>query len=199
MNAYDFDNTIYDGESVFDFYIFCAKRHPALFRYIFIILIAWGKYKLMLLSREKLMELAEKYAVKFIEEVRDVEAIVHEFWDKHICKIKPFYLKTMREDDVIVTASVRFLIAEACERFGIKRLVCSEVDIKTGEIKRLCFRQNKPGFFLSDFPNEKITNFYSDSMNDLPMMCLAENAFLVKGHKIKPVPKEKITKLLQNI
>lgn len=30
MNVYDFDNTIYDGDSSIDFYIFCLKRHPSI-------------------------------------------------------------------------------------------------------------------------------------------------------------------------
>ena len=29
MNVYDFDGTIYDGDSTFDFYKYCMKKHPA--------------------------------------------------------------------------------------------------------------------------------------------------------------------------
>lgn len=194
MNVYDFDNTIYDGESVFDFYIFCAKRRPALFRYIFTVLSAWAKYKLMLLSREKLMELAGEYAARLISQMSDSGQIVKEFWDCHENKIKPFYLENKRPDDVIVSASVGFLLREICNRLGVERLVCSEIDPETGKVSRLCYRQNKPYLFAEDFPNEKIDNFYSDSMNDLPMMSIATNAFLVKGDKVKPVPKSKTAK-----
>ncbi len=192
MNVYDFDNTIYSGESVLDFYLFCARRRPRLFRYAFIMLSAWARYKLMLLSREKLMLLAEKHARKFLSAVSDVETLVHEFWDSHESGIKEFYLKNRRDDDVVVSASVSFLLRDICDRIGIKSLICSEVDTKTGKIRRLCFRQNKPDFFAKDFPDEKIEKFYSDSMNDLPMMRLAENAYLVKGERIIPVPKEKL-------
>ena len=192
MNAYDFDNTIYAGESVFDFYIFCLKRYPSLIRFLFIILIAWGKYKLLLLSREKLVALVEKYAQDFIRTVNNVEDMVEEFWDQNEHKIKRFYLETKKDDDVIVTASLGFLLRDICRRKGIKHLVCSEVDTHTGEIHRLCFRQNKPGFFRSDFPDGKIDNFFSDSMNDLPMMQLAENSYLVSGEKISPISKDKL-------
>ena len=35
MNVYDFDGTIYDGDSSIDFYLFCIKRKPSiLFRSI---------------------------------------------------------------------------------------------------------------------------------------------------------------------
>ena len=30
MNAYDFDKTIYDGDSTADFYIFCLKKHKSI-------------------------------------------------------------------------------------------------------------------------------------------------------------------------
>lgn len=192
MNVYDFDNTIYSGESVFDFYLFCVKRYPSLARYVFIILLSWAKYKLLLLSREKLLELAKRYAMKFVDTVGSVEKLVGEFWDTHENKIKKFYLREKRDDDVIVSASVSFLLGDICARLGIKNLVCSEIDTATGEVRRLCFRQSKPDFFKSAFPDGKIENFYSDSMNDLPMMRLAENAYLVRGEKIVPVEKERL-------
>lgn len=30
MNVYDFDKTIYAGDSTIDFYLFCLKRQPAI-------------------------------------------------------------------------------------------------------------------------------------------------------------------------
>ena len=30
MNVYDFDGTIYDGDSSIDFYLFCIKRKPSI-------------------------------------------------------------------------------------------------------------------------------------------------------------------------
>lgn len=192
MNVYDFDNTIYKGESVFDFYVFCVKRHPSLIRYLFIILMAWGKYKLLLLSREKLMLLAERYAIRFIDTVSNVEELVKEFWDKNQKKIKDFYLSSRREDDVVVSASVGFLLREICGRLGISNCICSEINTDSGEIIRLCYRQNKPGYFQNAFPGSAIENFFSDSMNDLPMMKLAKNAYLVKGERIIPVERERL-------
>ena len=31
MNVYDFDKTIYDGDSTMHFYLFCLRRHPRIF------------------------------------------------------------------------------------------------------------------------------------------------------------------------
>ena len=30
INAYDFDETIYDGDSSVDFYLYCLKRKPSI-------------------------------------------------------------------------------------------------------------------------------------------------------------------------
>ena len=32
MNCYDFDKTIYDGDSTRDFYLFCLKRHKGIIK-----------------------------------------------------------------------------------------------------------------------------------------------------------------------
>lgn len=34
MRVFDFDNTIYDGESVIDFYLFSLRRNPKVARYV---------------------------------------------------------------------------------------------------------------------------------------------------------------------
>ncbi len=187
MNVYDFDNTIYRGESVLDFYIFCLRRYPWLIRYAFIFVISWIKYKLMLLNLEQLMSLAERYAGEFLLRIKDMDALVKEFWDTHQKKIKRFYLETRKEDDVILSASVHFLLDEICARLGIKNLICSSVNVRTGHVEKLCFRQNKPQYFRDSFPDAEIENFYTDSMNDLPMIKLSKNAFIVKGEKLEPV------------
>ena len=192
MNVYDFDNTIYDGESVLDFYFYCVRRYPSLLKYLFIIFATWLRYKLLILSREKLTALAEKYAAEFFQKVRNVESMVGGFWDRKEKKIKKFYLEAHRNDDVVVSASVSFLLDEICARLGIKHCICSHVDTATGHVESLCFRQNKPGLFRAVFPEGQIANFYSDSMNDAPMMRIADRAYLVRGEKLMPVPKEKL-------
>ena len=52
MNVYDFDNTIYDGESVFDFYLYSVRRQPKLIRYLFVVVKAFLKYKFCRITTE---------------------------------------------------------------------------------------------------------------------------------------------------
>ena len=70
------------------------------------------------------------------------------------------------------------------KRLGIKNVVCTDVDLEKGEIIRLCFRKNKKKLF-DELYGCKIDNFYTDSLNDVPLLRCAENGYLVKGNKIR--------------
>ena len=62
-------------------------------------------------------------------------------------------------------------------------------NLQTGKITRLCFRENKPACFAQLFPDAAADTFYTDSLNDRPMMLFAENSFLVKGERVIPIDK----------
>lgn len=185
LNVYDFDNTIYDGESIFDFFLFCLKKQPSLVRYIPLMVNTLAQYKLCRITAEELTEKAEKYMGRFFSGFEDTQGLIKEFWDKNIGKIKPFYLQNHREDDVIITASWDALIAEACKRLGIHEYIASEIDKETFRIKFLCYRDNKVHAFREKYRGKKVDSFYTDSKNDLPMMKIAERAYIVKGGKVK--------------
>ena len=122
---------------------------------------------------------------EFLKIAGDMDELTKGFWDKNIHKIKDFYKSAHRSDDVVLSASFSFLLDEAARRLGIENLVCSRMDMDTGEVRELCFRDNKPKLFEKYFPNGIIENFYTDSLNDMPMIKLAKNAYIVKGERIK--------------
>lgn len=188
MNVYDFDNTIYDGESVVDFYFFSLRKYPRLISILPKVAEVLIKYKACIISSEELFSVAEKYVSNVLRSI-DFESLVSDFWDKNQRKIKGFYLEQQKDDDVILSASWSYLIEEACRRIGIKTVIASQIDLKEGKIHRLCFREKKVEIFKSIFPNAVVDNFYTDSMNDAPMFKLAKRVFLVKGDKIKEIEK----------
>lgn len=190
MNVYDFDNTIYDGESVIDFYIFCLFRKPTLVKYLPLSFVMLARYKMGFVSLEELEKKAVKYVGEIVEKIDNLPVLIKEFWDKNQHKIKDFYLKKQKPDDVIISASCDFLIEEIAKRLGIKNCLSSKINLKTGEVIRLCFRSNKPEIFKSNFQNSVIDEFYTDSMNDLPMIMLSRKAYLVKKNKIIKLKKE---------
>ncbi len=185
MNVYDFDNTIYDGESTLDLFFFYLRRQPRLLRNLPTVLSAFARYKRGEVTLEEMTDRYLPMVEKEILNVCDFENDPAVFWDAHMDKIKPLYRKLQREDDLIITASPDFTIEEICRRLGIRRYLTSVIDRETGKIERINARKNKTRFFFEQYGGETIDNFYTDSVeNDLPLIEAARHAFVVKGEKI---------------
>ena len=180
MNVYDFDKTIYDGDSTIDFWFYCLKKHPWSIRRIPKTIFFFVLFRLGISSREKFKECF----YKFLNDIDDCDLEVKAFWDKNIKKIKPWYISQKKESDVVVSASPEFIISEACNRLGIGSIT-SKVDSKTGALlSENCRGQEKVKRFYEEFPEALIENFYSDSKSDISLAEKAENAYLVKNNRI---------------
>ena len=181
MNAYDFDKTIYAGDSTIDFYKFCIKRNPLLLRYLFFQSFGFALYLLGVYDKTKFKECF----YSFLQGVVNIDIYLKDFWDLHIHKVKPWYIQQMREDDVIISASPEFLVAEAMQRLGSATVIASIVDTSTGRYTGTnCYGQEKVRRFLERYPGGGIDSFYSDSASDAPLGKIAQKSFLVKGDKI---------------
>ncbi|MCM1364626.1 MAG: haloacid dehalogenase-like hydrolase [Faecalibacterium sp.] len=188
MNAYDFDETIYDGESSLEFIFSYLKTDPKIITFLPTVIKIMYLYK-----KEKITfdDFTNKYAHTlkkyFAENDVDVSGLVTKFWDKHEKKIKPFYKDIQRDDDVIITASPEFMMREICNRIGVKHLLATDLDLKEGVVRKACFREGKIACFKEAFPEGEIDDFYTDSMNDQFLFPLAKRVFLVKGDKITQI------------
>ena len=182
MNVYDFDNTIYAGDSTLDFYFYCLKKEPKILMCLPKQLFSALKYKCKKISKTQFKQ--EFYC--FFKLLDDIDDKVHEFWDLNQKKIKDWYKIGKKDDDVIITASPEFLIQEICKRMEISILIASKVNLSNGQYKGLnCYGQEKVKRFYEVFPDGKIDKFYSDSKSDLPIATLAEKAYLVKENHIE--------------
>ncbi len=185
MNVYDFDDTIYDGESCLDFFFYYIKKTPYLIKYIPRALYAVLRYKMGKVTVEQALEKYAPMVEEYLASVEDLEADCEDFWEQHMHKIRPFYKDLQQPDDIIVTGSPEVSVKVICERLGIKHYVGSIIDKETGKITRLCMRSQKIPAFLEAYPDVEIDNFYTDSAkNDKPLIDMAKHAFLVKGNKI---------------
>lgn len=186
MNVYDFDNTIYDGESAVDFYMFCLKRHFSLIKLLPMLMIKMIKYKLCLISIDELEKYVVKYSKQLIQAVPEPDKMAKEFWEENFSKIKAFYLEQKKPDDIILSASFEFLLHIPAEKLGVGKLICSQFDNDSGELVRVCFRNNKVPLLKEYIGDEKFS-FYTDSMNDKPVIDVADEAYLVKGKSVKRI------------
>ncbi|MBQ3904044.1 MAG: haloacid dehalogenase-like hydrolase [Eubacterium sp.] len=188
MNVFDFDNTIYDGESTLDMFFFYMARKPWLIKHIVTVLKAFARYKKGDVGIPEIIERYVPMVEKDVLRVVDFENDPRVFWDKHMKKIKPLDEELRSDDDLIITASPDFNIEEACRRLGIKRWLTSRVDSKTGRILFVNIRENKIKAFKEQYGSAEIENFYTDSPeNDAPLIEMANHAFIVKKNEITQI------------
>lgn len=180
MNGYDFDNTIYKGNSFRRFFFFCLLRLPYLVLYIPIQLFAWILYVLHIIGKHAFLRVLER----FVMFVPNKTKFVNKFWKKNIKRVKSWYLNQRKDDDVVVSASPQYLVEVACEQLGVK-CIASDVNIKTGKTQgKHCHDKYKPIFFKNVNGETPLETYYSDSMTDTPMFKLANRGYFVKGDKI---------------
>ena len=182
MNVFDFDKTIYDGDSTADFCLWLIRRYPSVSLDFISNLGVVLRYKFGKISKTEM----KQSLYKCFRRVPDMDKELVLFWDRHIKNIEKWYLDIKRDDDVIISASPEFLLTECCRRLGIKHLMASRVDRKTGKYDGLnCYGAEKPKRFDAYFgesEREKIENFYSDSYSDAPLAVIAKKAYLIKNH-----------------
>jgi HAD superfamily phosphoserine phosphatase-like hydrolase len=178
MNVYDFDNTIYRGDSTVGLIFYCWRVRPK-----------------SLLNLPRTAVLGLLYAVHILPKltfkenlyhmfsyIPDMEKVVDAYVSSHLDHIKPWYLQQQEPDDLIISASPEFLVKAFAGKIGIQHVIASKVDIHTGRYSGLnCHGEEKVAQFYRLYPAGRISRFYSDSRSDLPLARLAEEAFLVHG------------------
>ena len=188
MNVYDWDNTIYRGDSTFGFVRWLYVHRPK---------------TLLSIPRTALFGLL--YGVRAVKKltfkqhlyhmftfVDDMDQAVEDFTSSHMNHIKGWYREKQRPDDLVISASPEFLIRSFCGKTGIESCMASEVDIHTGKYNGLnCHGSEKVRRFHEACGSVKIEEFYSDSLSDSPLAEISEKAYLVKGDELSLWPKEK--------
>lgn len=183
MNVYDFDKTIYRRDSTFDFFRFCARRHPKILRRTPGTVLAFAHYALGGLSKTE----AKARFFQFLRDLPDPQGEVDLFWRAHIRHVQPWYLARRQPDDVVISASPLFLVAPACRLLGIREVLASPVDLATGDYRGgNCDGEEKVRAFQARFPDAVADEFYSDSRSDAPMAAAARKAYMVRGSRITP-------------
>lgn len=181
MNVYDFDKTIYSGDSTTRFFLFCLRRHPSILLLLPSVFTGFVKFYILKKGTKTQFKQKIMYFVKRIDYQKDIDA----FWKKNRKRIKKYYLQQKKEDDVIISASPAFVVEPVCTELGITNLICSPVNVITGEYEgENCHGKEKVRRYREIYEDTKIDNFYSDSYSDTPLAQIAENAYMVKGEKL---------------
>lgn len=180
-NVYDFDKTIYKGDSSVDFYLFCLSKHPGILAEIPIMMIFCILYLFRQCSKT---ELKEKF-YRFLRHLDSVDDLLKQFWCVNHIKIADFYRKGHNEDDIIISASPEFLLQPICKLLNIKNLIASKVDKRTGIYEgENCWGEEKLRRLKEEMTSADINAFYSDSLSDAPLAKIADKAFIVRNGEI---------------
>lgn len=186
MNIYDFDNTIYNGDTNKDIILYSLRKHP--FKVINALLKANKlnkEYKKGLIPFERVKETM----LSFLFKIKDTEKFIDGFVDSHIKNIKPWYLSKKDDKDIIISASYELWIVPFCKKLGIKYVIGTKTN-NDGTIKgKNCKGREKLIRLAEVIPNAVIINSYSDSESDLPILEVAQNAFVVEGNNLIPYKK----------
>lgn len=189
MNVYDFDGTIYNGDSTIDFYKYCMKKYPKIILLFPYQVSVFAVYKLGIVSKTKFKE---KF-YSFFKLLPDIDKLVLAFWDDHICKINKWFFELNEQSDVIITASPEFLVEEAAKRVGVYTVIGSKVDPYTGTTTgENCYGKEKIKRFKEIFGDLIPDRFYTDSFSDMPMICYAKEAYMVRYGQVSLIDKKVI-------
>lgn len=181
FNVYDFDKTVYDGDSSIDFYLFCLKLNPHLILLLPYMCIYFFMYKLKLVEKKIFKE---KF-FSILKYIRDIDNTIDLFWSKNEFKIKKWFLDDKSENKIIISASPEFLLKPICEKIGVTDLIASVVNKKDGKfISENCYGQEKLKRLNQKYNDYIIEKFYSDSKSDIYLAQKSINSYLVNKNNI---------------
>ena len=205
--VYDFDKTIYDGETGVNFPTFYLKKYPLK---SILFLIKYSKDLLFYLIKIiNLTTLKERY-FEFLEthSRQEIEQLVADFWETKKHKIYPWIKseleKNKKECEMVIvsSASPLFLIEKFLLSLGYDKVFGTNFvnDNKETFIAKIDGENNKGDEKVkklnewakqNDFEYE-ITEFYSDSLADKPLYDISKKTYWIKnGVKLDGMPPRK--------
>ncbi len=181
--VYDFDKTIYDGDSSIDFIKFLMSKKKKLFFRLPKMAFYYFKYKTKLIEKEEMKE----YFFSIVKYFDNIDELVNEFWTKKENKIKQFFInKKSHKNDIIASASPEFLLKPIKEKYKILDLFATNINKKTGIIKgKNCHDVEKLRLINKQYKNYIIEEMYSDDeISDKPLLDIAKKSYIVKKNKL---------------
>ena len=183
MNVFDFDGTIYHGESSKDFFFYCLKHYPKTRTKILPVLWYGAGFGLGIVKKKTF----KQKLFSIVQKIPDIDKAVLDFWEEHRKNIKKWYMEMKEGSDIIISASPEFLLAPICAELGVECMMATKVDKTTGLFDgENCHGKQKVTRFYEQYPNAEVDNFYSDMYCDTPLALISKKAFIVKGEKLSP-------------
>ena len=198
LSVYDFDKTIYNGETLNDFYRFYLIKKPWKIYTVIFQLWYFLLYVLKIINLEKLKE----NFLRFLngENTGELKKLIREFWKKKESKInlwvKDEILKNKKETEILVaiSASPTFLIIDRLRLMGFDVVIGTDFLFESTKFHSHITSKNCKNYEkvrrLDKWAEDNniqydIVNFYSDSIADKPLFDLSENKYWIKKGILK--------------
>lgn len=184
MNAFDFDGTLYSGDSTLDFWIYALRRHPRCFSTLPNQLAAALEFKIGLIEREAFKE----RFYSFLSRINDIDELIADFWKSAMTKLNTNVVARTNPGDLVVSASPRFLLETPCSLLDMN-LIASDVNEHTGTLEGPnCRGMQKVEMVREAGYRLPFDEFYTDSKSDMYLAKCSQKAFLVTKKGIEPYP-----------
>ena len=183
MNVFDFDGTIYKGDSSRDFFFYCLKHYPKTRSRLLSVLWYGAGFGLRIVKKKTF----KQKLFSIVAKIPDIDKAVLDFWESHRKNIKKWYMEMKESTDIIISASPEFLLGPICKELGVECMMATRVDKHTGLFDgENCHGKQKVTRLYELYPNAEIDKFYSDMYCDTPLALHAKEAYIVKGEKLSP-------------
>lgn len=187
MKVFDFDNTLYHGESAVDLALYMIRNNKRIIKYLPSIFINLIKYKLCMVEKKKMVYAINDFLRNALRDKEELFGAINGFWQKNSCKLDKNMLKKINKDDVIITAGPDFLINGIRELLGTDNIICSRIDSDKMKVKYLNFGDNKVKQYKAVYGDKQIDCFYTDSYNDKALMDISDKVYIVKKGKLNRI------------
>ena len=181
IDVYDFDGTIYDGDSTVDFTRFCLRRHPSLLlalpRFAWVCLrLAAGRAGLREMKSVLFSEMARRFSLE--DEAR-------QFWQqpKTRAKLGAWFETTPRDVPIVIaSASPEFELRYAAALLGVETLIGTRCDTATGLLTGPnCKGEEKLRRMEEAVGTYTIRAMYTDSVkSDGPLLRKAQQGYILR-------------------
>jgi len=180
IDVYDFDGTIYDGDSTADFVLFSLKRHPGVIAGL--PRVAFAALRLAVRN----IGLTQFKSVLFGEMSKrfNLEEEAELFWKDMNTrkKLGPWFFDTPRDLPIVIaSASPEFELRHAAKILGVETLIGTKCDMKTGALTgKNCKGAEKISRIREVIGEYEIRAMYTDDAKaDGPLLAIAKEQYIV--------------------
>ncbi len=188
IDVYDFDGTIYDGDSTVDFIFFCLRRHPGIAFALPALVLPAAKLAAKRIGLTEFKSALFGMMAKHLSLTEEAKR----FWQDEKTKKKLgawFYDRPRDLPIVIASASPEFELRYAADILGVKNLIGTRCDDATGQlIGKNCKGAEKIGRIRTMIGEYTVRAMYTDDTKaDGPLLEIAEEKYKITHGKLERI------------